>query len=35
EGVLSWLDEDSLFDGVFDGAFGGVGDETVVLGEEL
>ncbi|GJS95079.1 hypothetical protein Tco_0802047 [Tanacetum coccineum] len=30
EGVLSWLDEVSLVDGVFDGAFGGVRDEEVV-----
>ncbi|GKD75335.1 hypothetical protein Tco_1333617, partial [Tanacetum coccineum] len=33
EGVLSWLDEVSLVDRVFDGAFGGVGDEEVVVGE--
>ncbi|GJV89223.1 hypothetical protein Tco_1533161 [Tanacetum coccineum] len=33
EGVLSWLDEVSLVDGVFDGAFGGVGHEEVVVGE--
>ncbi|GJS13049.1 hypothetical protein Tco_0407521 [Tanacetum coccineum] len=33
EGVSSWLVEVSLFDGVFDGAFGGVGDEEVVVGE--
>ncbi|GKA24568.1 hypothetical protein Tco_0710601 [Tanacetum coccineum] len=33
EGVLSWLDEVSLVDGVFDGAFGGVRDEEVVVGE--
>ncbi|GJZ43017.1 hypothetical protein Tco_0590272 [Tanacetum coccineum] len=33
EGVLSWLDEVSLVDGVFHGAFGEVGDEEVVVGE--
>ncbi|GKC52567.1 integrase, catalytic region, zinc finger, CCHC-type containing protein, partial [Tanacetum coccineum] len=32
-GVLSWLDEVSLVDGVFDGAFRGVKDEEVVVGE--
>ncbi|GKC09780.1 hypothetical protein Tco_1001390, partial [Tanacetum coccineum] len=33
EDVFSWLDEVSLVDGVFDGAFGGVRDEEVVIGE--
>nr|GEV80991.1 putative reverse transcriptase domain-containing protein [Tanacetum cinerariifolium] len=33
EGVLSWLNEVSLVDEVFDGAFGRVGDEEVVVGE--
>ncbi|GKF00976.1 hypothetical protein Tco_0027899 [Tanacetum coccineum] len=33
EGVFSWLDEVPLVDEVFDGAFGGVGDEEVVVGE--
>nr|GEY23459.1 hypothetical protein [Tanacetum cinerariifolium] len=33
EGVFSWLDEVSLFDVVFDGAFEGVGDEEVVVRE--
>ncbi|GJU90770.1 hypothetical protein Tco_1303193 [Tanacetum coccineum] len=33
EDVFSWLDEVSLVDGVFDGAFGGVRDEEVVVGE--
>ncbi|GKA82927.1 hypothetical protein Tco_0789675 [Tanacetum coccineum] len=31
--VFSWLDEISLVDEVLDGAFGGVGDEEVVVGE--
>ncbi|GKA86155.1 hypothetical protein Tco_0807866 [Tanacetum coccineum] len=35
EGVSSWLVEVSLFDGVFDGAFGGVVDEEVVVGEGM
>ncbi|GJY17619.1 putative reverse transcriptase domain-containing protein, partial [Tanacetum coccineum] len=33
EGVFSWLDEVSLVDEVFDGAFRRVGDEEVVVGE--
>ncbi|GKA51216.1 hypothetical protein Tco_0744412 [Tanacetum coccineum] len=33
EDVFSWLDEVSLVDGIFDGAFGGVRDEEVVVGE--
>ncbi|GJZ28073.1 hypothetical protein Tco_0572720 [Tanacetum coccineum] len=33
EDVFSWLDEVSLVGGVFDGAFRGVGDEEVVVGE--
>ncbi|GJT99788.1 hypothetical protein Tco_1110127 [Tanacetum coccineum] len=33
EVVFSWLDEVSLVDGVFNGAFGGVGDEELVVGE--
>nr|GEV14636.1 retrovirus-related Pol polyprotein from transposon TNT 1-94 [Tanacetum cinerariifolium] len=33
EGVLSWLDEMSLVDGLFDDAFRGVGDEEVVVEE--
>nr|GFA86110.1 hypothetical protein [Tanacetum cinerariifolium] len=32
-GVFSWLDEVSLFDGVFDGAFGGVRDDEFVGGD--
>ncbi|GJR69716.1 hypothetical protein Tco_0015781 [Tanacetum coccineum] len=31
--MSSWLVKVSLFDGVFDGAFGGVRDEEVVVGE--
>ncbi|GKC10120.1 hypothetical protein Tco_1001730 [Tanacetum coccineum] len=33
EDVFSWLDDVWLVDGVLDGAFGGVGDEEVVVGE--
>ncbi|GJS00692.1 hypothetical protein Tco_0317200 [Tanacetum coccineum] len=33
EDVFSWFDVVGLVDGVFDGAFGGVGDEDVVVGE--
>ncbi|GJZ01541.1 hypothetical protein Tco_0519502 [Tanacetum coccineum] len=33
EDVFSWLDEVGLVDRVFDGAFRGVGDEEVVVGE--
>nr|GEY17735.1 hypothetical protein [Tanacetum cinerariifolium] len=33
EDVFSWLDDVWLVDGVFDGAFGGVRDEEVVVGE--
>ncbi|GJT43441.1 hypothetical protein Tco_0285795 [Tanacetum coccineum] len=33
KGVLSWFDEVSLVDEVFDGAFRGVKDEEVVVGE--
>nr|GEX72576.1 hypothetical protein [Tanacetum cinerariifolium] len=33
--VFSWLDEVSLVDVVFDGAFGGVRDEEVVVGESV
>ncbi|GKE95668.1 hypothetical protein Tco_1580523, partial [Tanacetum coccineum] len=33
EDVLSWLEEVLFMDGVFDGAFGGVGVEEVVVGE--
>ncbi|GJU80076.1 putative reverse transcriptase domain-containing protein [Tanacetum coccineum] len=35
EDVFSWLDEVSLVDGVFDGAFGGVRDEEVVIREDV
>ncbi|GJW96141.1 hypothetical protein Tco_0177949 [Tanacetum coccineum] len=35
EDVFSWLDEVSLVDEVFDGAFGRVGDEEVVVEEDV